>query len=415
MSVGDNIRVLIVDDIAETRDNVRKLLQFENNVEVVGSASSGHEGVSMAKEKKPDVILMDINMPDLDGITATEMIRKSIPFAQIIILSVQGDPNYMRRAMMAGARDFLTKPPTVDELTSAIKRAGKVAHSERAKGAVQTGALNKGPGSLTAASGSYGKVISVYSPKGGTGSTTVAVNLAMALHNEETSVMLVDGNLQFGDIGVFLNEQGNNSIIDLAPRVEELDPEIVQEVSVLHKSTGARILLAPSRPEYAENVSGDQFASILEYLRKMYSYIVVDNSSALSDVTLASVDASDIIILLTTQDIPAIKNARLFLDITDALGINKNRVLFVMNRYDKRIGITPDRVSDSFKHKITCVIPTDERIVIPSVNRGVPFILNDKSKPVSRAVLALAEAVREKVTNLAEQSLEEEKQLSGVS
>ena len=123
-------RVLVVDDVSETRENIRKLLQFEADIEVVGSARSGREAVQLSDELKPDVILMDINMPDMDGITATELIRQRNPISQIIILSVQGDPNYMRRAMLAGARDFLTKPPMADELISAVRRAGDMARLE---------------------------------------------------------------------------------------------------------------------------------------------------------------------------------------------------------------------------------------------------------------------------------------------
>ena len=135
--MSDKIRVIIVDDIAETRENFRKLLQFETDIEVVGTARTGREGIQIAKDVQPDVVLMDINMPDMDGISATEIIRKEVPHSQIVILSVQGDPNYMRRAMLAGARDFLTKPPMVDELISAIRRAGAMAHEERAKAARQ--------------------------------------------------------------------------------------------------------------------------------------------------------------------------------------------------------------------------------------------------------------------------------------
>lgn len=132
---ADKIRVLIVDDIAETRENVRKLLQFESDVDVAGAAGSGKEGIQLAQELDPDVVLMDINMPDIDGITATEIIRQKQPHIQVIILSVQNDQNYMRRAMLAGARDFLTKPPMGDELISAVRRAGEMARAERAKGA----------------------------------------------------------------------------------------------------------------------------------------------------------------------------------------------------------------------------------------------------------------------------------------
>lgn len=408
MDPVDKIRVIIVDDIAETRENIRKLLQFENDVEVVGVARTGREGIEVAKETEPDVVLMDINMPDMDGITATEIIRRDIPFTQIVMLSVQGDPNYMRRAMLAGARDFLTKPPTVDELIAAIQRAGRMAHDERAKISSRTSTAAGGAISTGASGVTNGRVIVVYSPKGGTGCTTIAINLGVALHNEETPVALVDGSLQFGDIAVFLNEQGKNSVADLAPRADELDPEIIEEVMITHARSGIKILPAPSRPEYAEDITGDQFYKILQYLRRLFSYVIVDTSTAISDVTLSAIDAGDLTILLTTQDIPSIKNARLLLDLVDALGIKRSRILFVMNRFDKRIGITPEKVGESFKHEIVSVLPADERVVVPSINRGVPFMLNEKSRPISKAILSLAEIVRQRLSQLLELELDRE-------
>ena len=399
------IRVLIVDDIAETRENIRKLLQFESDLEVVGAANSGRSGIEAAKELRPDVILMDINMPDMDGITATELIRQQNPASQVVILSVQGDPNYMRRAMLAGARDFLTKPPGLDELTAAVRRAGKMAHQERAKTAVMPGMAGSGI-ALQAASGIFGKVIVVYGPKGGTGTTTIAVNLAITLQSEETRVALVDGNLQFGDVAVFMNEQVRNSILDLAPRAEELDPEVVNNVMLTHSASGVRLLAAPNRPEYAENVSGEQYGKVVKFLRTMFSYIIIDASSALTDIVLAAMDACDLVILITTQEIPAIKNARLFLDLADVLGIKRKQILFVMNRFDKRIGITPEKVGESFKQEVAAVIPFEDRVVVPSVNRGVPFMLGDRTRPIARSMLMLTEAVRHRLVEIASEGVE---------
>jgi len=408
MGPGDKIRVVIVDDIAETRENIRKLLQFENDFEVVGVGRTGREGIEIVKETKPDVVIMDINMPDMDGITATETIRRNLPFTQIIILSVQGDPNYMRRAMLAGARDFLTKPPSVDDLTSAIRRAGRMAQEERAKTPSRVAVSGTGTISTASPLVTRGKVIAIYSPKGGTGCTTVAVNLAIALHSDETPTILVDGNLQFGDVAVFLNEQGKNSVADLAPRVDELDPDVIEEVIVNHAPSGLKILPAPSRPEYAESVTGEQFSKILNYLRRLFAYVVVDTSSILTDPTLAAIDGGDLVVLLTNQDIPAIKNARLFLDLAEVLKISRKRILFVMNRFDRRIGITPEKVGESFKHPVSATIPLEERVVIPSINRGRPFILDDKSRTVTRAILSLAEVVRQRLSELAQAESKEE-------
>jgi pilus assembly protein CpaE len=404
MSEGDKIGVILVDDIPETRENFRKLLQFESDIEVLGTARTGMEGIDLAKEVKPDVILMDINMPDMDGIAATEIIRKEIPFSQIVILSVQGDPNYMRRAMLAGARDFLTKPPMVDELISAIRRAGNMAQDEKKKASarfpVQQGGVR--PGSdFFPPSGLVGKIIVVYSPKGGVGCTTVATNLAVTLHNDETPAVLVDGNLQFGDVAVMLNERSQNSVVDLAPRVDELDLDVVEDVLISHKMSGLRILTAPSRPEQAESVSGEAFGKILKYLRRSYSYVVVDTSTTLTDVVLSAIDVCDVVVLITTQDIPSINNSRHFLDLIDVLEINRAQILFAMNRYDKRIGISAEAIGENLKQDVVTVVPLDEKVVVPSVNRGVPFVINSKSKSVARAIFELAEAVRERISELA--------------
>lgn len=401
MASGQKISVLIVDDIAETRENVKKLLQFESDIEVVSAAMSGKEGIQFSQEYDPDVVLMDINMPDIDGITATETILKNQPHVQVIILSVQGDQNYMRRAMLAGARDFLTKPPMADELISAIRRAGEMAQQEREKQtqaqmpAMPAGEAAGGPGlSLT-----QGKVVTVYSPKGGTGCTTLAVNLAIALHNEETRAILVDGNFQFGDVAVFLNEQGKNSIIDLATRVNELDPEIVNGVMIKHEASGVHVLAAPSRPEDAEKINSDQFTMLIDYIRRMYAYIVIDTTPMLTDITLSAIEMSDVIVLVTTQDIPSIKNVRLFLDLLQTLGIEREKIVFSLNRFDKRIAITPDRIGDNLKHPISAVVPLDEKIVVPAVNRGVPFILENRAQPSGRGIMSLAENVRKSLTS----------------
>jgi pilus assembly protein CpaE len=406
MPTGEKIRVMIVDDVSETRENVRKLLQFESDVDVVGVARTGKEAIQLSQDMNPDVVLMDINMPDMDGISATEAIRAKQPAVQVIILSVQGDQNYMRRAMLAGARDFLTKPPMGDELISAIRRAGAMAQSERSKSVqVQVAPISGSVSSVIGYGGPKGKIVTMYSPKGGTGCTTLAVNLALTLNNEDTRVVLVDGNLQFGDVAVFINEQGKNTIIDLAPRAEELDPEIIEDVMLKHAASGLHVLAAPTRPEYAEKVSSSQFAKVLEYLRQMYAYVIVDTSAFLTDVTLSAIDVSDLVVLVTTQDIPSIKNCRLFLDLLQTLGIERNRILFVMNRYDKRINITPERVTENLKQEVVSVIPLDEATVTKAVNRGVPFVLESKNQPAARGVFSLAEHVRARVA--AQESAEE--------
>jgi pilus assembly protein CpaE len=398
--------VLIVDDQDETRKNIARLLQFENDINVVGTARTGKDAIKQAVSLDPDVVLMDINMPDMDGIEATELIQEQAPVSQIVILSVQGDTNYMRRAMLAGARDFITKPPKSDELVTVIRRAGAKAIAIRKESQFMgrgTGSLIDPRGTTIALSG-LGKIVAVYSPKGGVGTTTVATNLAVTLHSSETPVIIVDANLQFGDVVVFLNERGRTSVVDLAPIADQLDPEIVRDVVIHHESSGIDILSAPPHPEDAERISGAQFVIVLQFLARLYSYVIVDTDSGLSDVTLDTLDNSDLLVMISSQDIPAIINTRMMLNLLANLGIDKQKILLVMSRFDKQLAITPEKVGHNLGHKVAAVLPEDREVVVPAVNRGIPFMMGEgKTKEIGKSILELVGKIREKLSKLEEE------------
>jgi pilus assembly protein CpaE len=402
--MSDEFNVLIVDDQEETRKNVARLLQFENDINVVGTARTGQDAIKQTIALDPDVVLMDINMPDMDGIEATERIQAQAPVSQIVILSVQGDTNYMRRAMLAGARDFLTKPPKSDELVNVIRRAGGKAKAIRSE--VQF--IGRGTGSLvdprttTIQLSGLGKIIAIYSPKGGAGTTTIAANLAVALHSPETPAVVVDANLQFGDIQVFFNERGRTSIVDLAPNAEALDSELVEDVVLHHKASGVDIVAAPPTPEDGEQVTGGQLVKVLQFLARMYSYVIVDTNSYLSDQTIETLDACDLMVLISTQDIPAIINTRAILQLLiSRLGINKEKILLVMNRFDRQIAISPEKVGHNLSHQVACVLLEDKEVVVPGVNRGVPFMLGDgKAKEIGKGILELVGKVRETLSHI---------------
>jgi len=402
MPVQEKIRVLIVDDIAETRDNLRRLLQFDHDLEVIGAALSGKEALEMTMRLKPDVIIMDINMPDIDGISATEAIRRKVPYVQVVILSVQSDPSYMRRAMLAGARDYLAKPPSIDELTAAIHNAGAFAKEERAKisQTLPNGSTGGGTAPFLSA---QGKVIAVYSPKGGTGKTTLATNLAISLKNEENQVVIIDANVQYGDVSVFLNEPAKNSILDLTQRVDDIDAEIVREVTITHKTSSVQFIAAPPRPEMGDQVGGDQFGKLLHFLRQVFNFIIVDTSSYMTEVVQVAIDNADVIVLLGNQDIPTIKNINAFLNLSDSSGIKRDHILLTINAYDKRISISPERIGETLHQQVAAVIPFDDKVIINSINRGIPITMENRVHPVSKSILALADTIKTKITKLDEE------------
>jgi pilus assembly protein CpaE len=389
---GKGVRVLIVDDIAETRENIKRLLQFESDIEVVGGAQSGGQAIEMARDLLPDVVIMDINMPDMDGISATEAILRDVDFAQIVILSVQNEPNYMQRAMLAGARGFLAKPPSSDELINTIRLLGERAHEQRKRREVVVSAPNQDQ----AAARPAGKLIAFFSPKGGVGCTMLATNLAIGLHSEATPTALIDASLQFGDAAVFLNLQVKTNIADLALHASELDDHLISDVLIHHES-GLEVLAAPPRPEMADEVRPDQVRQVVDAIKRRFEYVVVDTSSTMDDVSLAVLDNADLLVSVATPEIPAIKDARLLFDLLTVLDYPAEQVVFVLNKVERRSGISPEAISENLKREVDATIPSDEKVISASINRGVPLLMEDATRPPAKEIMELVGVLKERL------------------
>ncbi|MHA2069860.1 MAG: response regulator, partial [Candidatus Thorarchaeota archaeon] len=354
----DNIRVMIVDDLPETRENVRKLLQFEQDIEVISQAGTGEEAIEMAQMHQPDIILMDINMPGVDGIGASQKISELVPQSQIIIMSVQSDSNYLRRAMLAGARDFLTKPFGGDELVAAIHRVHDKRPVVTSTPVVMQGTSSGGPNESTSMM-SEGNIVAIYSPKGGSGCSTIAVNVAVALAKSGHRTVLVDGSVQFGDVAVMLNMKEMTSLVDLTSHANEIDPDLISSVVQLHRSE-LNVLLAPARPEMAEVISDEPIKNLLETLRSMYDFVIVDTSTSLDDIALTLIDMADRVILVAQQTLPSLKNISRFLNLTESLDYGPQKIWLVVNRASDKQGISVKNISSTLKRSVVMTIPDDE-------------------------------------------------------
>ncbi|MEJ7748200.1 MAG: response regulator [Candidatus Limnocylindrales bacterium] len=397
--MADQIRVLIVDDIPETRDHLTKLLGFEGDIDVVGSAASGGEGISLASSLAPDVVLMDINMPDMDGIAATEQLSRTVPGASVIMMSVQGEADYLRRSMLAGAREFLVKPFSSDELTASIRQVHGRERDKVSRMAAVSASSATGGGSSSNGTGpgtEPGQVVAVFSPKGGVGRTTVAVNIAVAAATDlGKKVVIVDGSFQFGDVGVLLNlNPKSKSIADLIPELEAAggEPESIDTFVISH-SAGVRVLLAPPSPEMAELITPAGIKRVIEALRKTNDLVVVDCSAYFNDTTLAILDSADVILTLLSLEITSIKNMRLFMEVAQQLGYEDGKVRLVLNRADSALGIRVADVEHSIGRKVTDTIVSDGRSVVYALNRGVPFYLSNREAQVSQDILRLTRSV----------------------
>jgi len=356
--LSESIRVLVVDDIAETRDHIAKLLSFEPDMELVGTASAGLEALDMATRVQPDVVLMDVNMPGMDGIETSERLARTAPGTAVVMMSVQNEAEYLRRSMLAGAREFLVKPFTSDELFSSVRQVSSRQRESRLQ------RVPMGPG-LTADGmprpERRGRIVAVFSPKGGVGRTTLAANLAVAAATDmHQTVALVDANFQFGDVGLLMNlsPTHSTSIADVLAELAEGHVDAVDPALIEH-SSGVKVLLPPPSPEMAELITSDHMRRILARLRQRHELVVVDCFSQLHDPTLTILDAADVILTVLTYDLTSIKDTRVFLGVAERLGYADDKIRVVLNKADSAHGITLADVEGSIGRKVDFTIGSE--------------------------------------------------------
>ncbi len=393
-TMQEKIRILVVDDNPDTREHVSRLLYFEKDMEVMGQAVNGRQGIEMAARLKPHIVLMDINMPDVDGITACREMGQKTPFSQVIIMSVQAEQHYMRQAMAAGARDFQPKPFTSDELNNCIRRVYTMslpiyrqlesAERQETQRAAQPQVVQEEAGEKT------GRIIAVYSPKGGTGTSTLAANLAVALQQEVGDVVLLDADLQFGDILVHLNTKATRTISDLMYE-GEFDIELLPDILLPHNS-GLKLLLAPARPELADAILPPMLAKIMEGLKRQFKLVVVDTDNHLGDKTMSVVEQADYLLVVATPELPAIKSTKSFLEIAHLLELGGNQLSVVINRVGIPGGVAADKIEKVLKLDHTYHVPYDPRIHL-AINRGVAVTQQDTSAPSAQAITAMAQDI----------------------
>lgn len=374
------IKILIVDDIVETRENIKRLLFFEQDMQVVAEAGNGEEAIKQAERLQPDVILMDINMPVIDGIAATEIIAMKVPTAAIVIMSVQGEQEYLKKAMIAGAREYMVKPFSSDELNSTIRRVYDFENKRK---------VHLFSNQVLKVDKQDPQIVTIFSTKGGVGKTTLATNLAVSLAKETgKKVALVDLDLQFGDVAVMLNVMPKRTITELIQEIGQLDGELIESYLVAH-SSGIKILPAPTRPEYAELITAGHVEKILSVLKQNYDYVIVDTSPFFQETNLTALDLCDQILLLISLDLPTIKNVKLSLEVLDSLH-HKGKIRLILNRSSRDIGIKYQDVEKSLGFLIAAHVPSDGRVVVSAVNKGVPFVTSDPNTKIAGAMRDLA-------------------------
>lgn len=381
------IRVLLAEQDESVRDQMRQRLAAERDIEVVGVAGDGERAVRLATQLQPDVAVLSLSLPRLDGIAATETISISVPFCQVIVLSEQGEISVVRRAMIVGAREFLLKPVNGDDLVAAVHRVHAI-EAKRRTG--WTGSDDYDEGASAAARQRLGRVTVIWGPKGGVGRTFLAVNCAAALAGPlKQHTLLIDGALPFGSVDIVLDLQSKKSLQDLmADGDQDLDPDLVARV-VAHHSSGLDVLLAPPADTLLL-VSPLHVQRILAVTRRLYSHVIIDTHPSLDETTLAFLDLCDTIVAVATPELTALRNLRVFLATATRLGYGRDKISLVINRADMRNAVPLSEIEAACRREITLTLPNDHDVVDGSINKGKPLVIQQPDRPVAKQLIRLA-------------------------
>ena len=295
--------------------------------------------------------------------------------AAIILLASGEASDLLEEALEADVADVLLLPQLTENVVFAIRKAS---HSGRRVGG--------------APSGRHGKIVTVFSPKGGTGKTVTATNLSTALAKfEAKKALLLDLDLQFGDAAIMLGLEPEKTIYDLVVAPGELDSEKLSGYTTRHDS-GLEILPAPLRPEDAELVTEAKLGRLLEVAREAYDVIVVDTSPFFHGPMLATLDRTDELLLICSLDVPTLKNVRLALQTLELLSFPSDRIRVVLNRANSKVGMKPGEVEGALETKVRFEVPSDRAVPI-AVNRGRPAVLTDGKSDFARAMRDIAKAM----------------------
>ena len=371
------IKVLLVDDGPDSRVTLKRLLSG-SAFAVAGESGAGAEAVALARESRPDAILVSLEEPVARPLKSIETLTIAAPETPVVVVSSLGDKDYLRRAMVAGARDFIGQPLTEDELEKTITT---VVDTERKRRSLSQDVLENGQ---------RGELIAVYAGKGGIGRTTIATNLAVAISVEakqKQRVAIVDLDMLLGDVAIMLDVTPERTIADLVPLIDKLDPELLRSFLHVH-SSGIKVLCAPTRVEDSEVLNPDRVRRILDVLVRTFDYVIVDLPRTLDDRVVTTLDMANMVLLLTTYDVPALKSTKVCLDTLRGWRYTEDKLKLVINHANRPNGLAPGEAERALDYPIYWKVPSDYAVA-GSSNQGKPFVQAQPAAKIAQNLTGL--------------------------
>lgn len=371
------IKVLLVDEMVDSRTALKRLLT-SSSMTVPAEAANGTEAVGFARDARPDAIVVSLEEPVTRPLKSIEALAIAAPDTPVVVVSSLDDREYLRRAMIAGARDFIGRPSAEAELEKTI---ATLVETERKRRSLSQDVLDNGQ---------RGELIAVFSGKGGIGKTTLATNLgvAMAMEGKDKRVAVVDMDVLLGDVAIMLDVTPERTIGDLVPLIDKLDPELLRSFLHVHGS-GVKVLCAPTRVEDSESLNPDRVKRILDVMARTFDYVIIDLPRTFDDRVVTTLDMANLVLLLTTYDVPCLKSTKVCLDTLRGWRYTEEKLKLVVSHANRQNGLAPGEAERALDYPIYWKVPSDYAVAGTS-NLGKPFVHSQPTTKLAQNVVGLS-------------------------
>ena len=371
----DKISTVIISDEFSTKEVLKLFVSEFDNLETIDDFNNYSDIFNiLASSKGKSLLIVDLSTNKIKNLDFILQVTKECKNCKVLALSDNPSVELIIEVMRAGAKEFVPVPIIKNEFFEAIKKIVTEMNEPVKK--------NKC------------KIISVFSNKGGIGKTSLATNLALELAKiTKENIALIDLNFQMGDITTFLDLKPSFNISYMLENLDKINETFLLSTLERYKSTSLYVLADPPYFKQADNIQPRQITRLFDTLKETFSYIIVDAEASFDGKNIAALDNSDLIMLVTVANLPALRNTQRCLELFEKLGYDREKIKIVVNRYMENDEIKEVDIEKVLSKDIYWKIPNNYFAIMSAINKGIPVSDVNYTTNVSQSYKKLAQQI----------------------